>query len=376
MGMRRRVVINNDDFVFISCLDTIFRTKSICQIAGNLDYSIIYLPNFHIISAIKYHRFFYKTNAKVFFPTLKVRDIFSARRKLLRFNKKVDYSGNRGINLRVLQNVLAINAIYDEVVKRYLNDVGQATAKWLLEHEKYYFMPCVNNLHRQGIQCTMLQHGIFFKPSFNYIPLFCDKVLCCSEREKHIYMDNGVAENRIEIFGAPLQTLQFSDNTCRKRKHYDLLVMMTYVGESNVCVIRKVLLHIKANYQSVLVRMRPRSRKIDLGYLTNELRGMAISAPGVPIDDDILCCDKVVTFSEDANVEIAKYNKPFVFIWTEGVRDTSMGRCATENNFTEEIAKLMTREFYSTFSKEQYKVVLGETDLAVLRNRFEEYIKS
>ena len=36
----------------------------------------------------------------------------------------------------------------------------------------------------------------------------------------------------------------------------------------------------------------------------------------------------------------------------------------------------MTQDFYSTFSKEQYKEVLGETDVNVLRQKFEDYIRS
>ena len=53
-----------------------------------------------------------------------------------------------------------------------------------------------------------------------------------------------------------------------------------------------------------------------------------------------------------------------------------MGNCATADNYQEEIKNLMDQEFYSTFNKEQYNEILGETDVNVLRDRFVRYIKS
>ena len=376
-GLRQRVVLGNDDFVLVSCPDPVFRTESISLIAGELKYSIIYLPNFHVSSAIKYHQHFKKKGIKAFFPTIKPGQVLVAWRKMSQLNKQIEWSDIENTKKTIVQGVLSSFSIYDLVVKEYMNGTNSFEGKWLLEHDKFYFMAPVINLHQLDKQCTMLQHGIFFRPSFNFIPLFCDSVLCCSNREKFIYIENGVSEERIKVFGAPLQTLRQVNNGHQTEKHYDLLVMTTDIKEINVDLIREVLLYIKQNYNSVLVRMRPRSRKVDEAYLANELDGMTVSAPGIPIEEDISCCDKVVSFSEDANVEIAKMNKPFVVVWTEGERDPkSMGKCATRDNYKEEINKLMTQDFYSTFSKEQYKEVLGETDITVLKQRFKEYIQS
>ena len=85
------------------------------------------------------------------------------------------------------------------------------------------------------------------------------------------------------------------------------------------------------------------------------------------------------TFSEDANFEVAKLNKPFIYVhsWVGQNRELRHDLpYATEDNYKEEIQKLMTQDFYSTFSKEQYKEVLGETDVNVLRQKFEDYIRS
>ncbi len=269
-------------------------------------------------------------------------------------------------------------AIYDEVVRVYLHQMAGFQGKWIFEHDKYYFLSSVIDLHKEGKNCTMLQHGIFFRVSANYIPLFCDRVLCCSEREKRIYIDNGIDDSRITVFGAPLQTLQqSSESIISNSEQYELLLLMTEVKEINKEIMQKVLAYVKREYSNILVRMRPRSRENDISLLYDTLQGMTISPVGTPISDDILRCKKVVSFSEDANIEVAKFNKPFVYIWTEGEKDmTSMSNCGTEDNYMEEIKKLMSQLFYSTFDKEKYNEILGETDLNVLRTRFSEYIRS
>ena len=267
--------------------------------------------------------------------------------------------------------------IYDRVVKDYLKEADGFKGKWILEHDKYFFMPAVSNLRQIGKESTMLQHGVFFRKSHNYFPLFCDKVLCCSEREKRIYSENGLGEDRVIVLGAPLQTLQVSDVEKPTGRHYDLLVLVTEIKESNREITSQVLTFIKQNYKCVLVRMRPRSRKSDETLLGEALQGLTLSEDGTPITNDLISCDKVVSFSEDANVEVAKLHKPFIYVWNEGEQDLkSMGNCATAENYQDEIRKLMEQEFYSTFSKEQYNEVLGETDVDILKEKFVRYIKS
>ena len=59
MGLKRRIKTNkDDDFIFFSCPDPIFRTKTIGLITGDLKYYIIYLPNFRVPAALNYHKFF------------------------------------------------------------------------------------------------------------------------------------------------------------------------------------------------------------------------------------------------------------------------------------------------------------------------------
>ena len=377
MGLKRGVRLSKeDDFAFVSCPDPIFRTKTIGLIAGELKYGIIYLPTFHITAALKYHKFFKEKRIRAYFPTIRLRHVMAAKRKVSAFKNLCEDLGN-DIESQRLLSTLAMFLIYDGVVKDYLKEAEGFNGKWMMEHDKYYFMPAVSNLRQTGKESTMLQHGVFFRKSHNYFPLFCDKVLCCSEREKRIYSENGVSEERVTVFGAPLQTLQLSDAEKTTGRHYDMLVLMTEIKDANKEITSDVLGFIKQNYSSVLVRMRPRSRKSDEALLGDTLHGLTLSEEGTPIMDDLNSCDKVVSFSEDANVEVAKLHKPFIYVWNEGERDLkSMGNCATADNYKEEIKKLMEQEFYSTFSKEQYNEVLGETDVELLREKFVKYIKS
>lgn len=375
--LKRDVKIDGDeDFIFVSCSDTIFRTKTIGLIADGLKYHIIYLPNFHIKTAINYHLFFEARGISVFFPTIKVSQVLKAWKKVNKL-KSILGDNDKSVNRNKMISVLSSYAIYEQVVNTYLKQTESFVGKWILEHDKFYFNASVIKLHQANKICTMLQHGVFFKPSFNYIPLFCDKVLCCSEREKKIYMANSVIENRVIVFGAPLQTLQLEENATDKTEKYDLLIMLTIVKDENLEIIKDVLRHVKQNYNSVLVRLRPRSRKNDELLLAQELQGMTLNMEGSSIMEDLFQCKKVISFSEDANVEIAKTNKPFVYIWSgNGDRIMGLENCATIDNYADEIQKLMTQDFYSTFCKEKYNDILGETDVDVLKQRFYKYIKN
>ena len=377
MGLKRKVKLNNDDdFAFISCPDPIFRTKTINLIAGDLKYGIIYLPTFHISAALKYHKFFERNHIRAYFPTIKIRYVLEAKRRLSFFKKRCAGLDNN-IECQRLLSTLSMFLIYDGVVKEYLKEASSFNGKWILEHDKYYFMPAVSNIRQAGDESIMLQHGVFFRKSHNYFPLFCDKVLCCSEREKRIYAKNGVAKERVIVFGAPLQTLQFSDAGKDVTRHYEMLVLLTEIKESNKEIISSVLSFIKQNYDSVLIRLRPRSRKTDEALLGDVLHGFALSRSEKTIIEDINSCNKVVSFSEDANVEVAKLHKPFIFVWNEGEQDLkSMGNCATIGNYKEEINKLMNMTFYSTFSPEQYEEVIGVSDVAKLREKFLRFIKN
>lgn len=379
-GLKRTVSSNDDDFIFISCPDTVFRTKTIGQIAAELKYGVIYLPNFHIRSALKYNRFFKRKKNRIYFPTIHLKYVFGAIHKMSVFKKlcgKVD----RQPETRRLFSVMSSFFIYDYVVKDYLSRINNDFhGKWILEHDKFYFMSSVVNLHQRGQKCTMLQHGCFMEIDTDFMPLFCDQVLCCSNRERDTYINCGLSPENVITFGAPLQMLGTNDSfDVKTGKKHSLLILLTIANEESIEPMRAVLSFVKDNYQDVLVRMRPRSKKNDIRLLEKELRGLEISDNKSSLAEDIFYCDKVISFSEDANIEVTKHNKPFIYVhpWLGENRELRRDMpYATMENYRDEIKKLMENEFYSSFSKEQYKEIVGETDVNVLRQRFKDYIKS
>jgi len=89
IGLKRKVILTQeDDFAFVSCPDPIFRTKTIGLIAGDLKYGIIYLPTFHITAALKYHKFFKEQQIRAYFPTIKLRHVLDAKRKVKAFKPR------------------------------------------------------------------------------------------------------------------------------------------------------------------------------------------------------------------------------------------------------------------------------------------------
>ena len=109
-GLRRLVEIGDEDFLFVSCPDPIFRTKTISMIAGRLNYSIIYLPNYHILSALRYYKFFKENGTKVFFPTIRLRYVLKAKK---RFGDQFDEQKFRETNARVQENQQKRDALHE-----------------------------------------------------------------------------------------------------------------------------------------------------------------------------------------------------------------------------------------------------------------------
>jgi hypothetical protein len=373
-------LITDKEFVLVSCPDSVFRTKTIGCIAGSLSYSVIYLPNFHFFSALRYNKYFKKKRIEAFFPTIRLKEVVAAKRKMNQLKKCLNVS-KFGKEELIALGVIANFLIYDYVTKNILKNTSDFKGKWILEHDKFYFTPMVVNLHQMGKTCTMLQHGCFMEIDSDFFPLFCDKVLCCSERERNAYIDCGVNPFNVIVFGAPLQTLK-EDNKefLPSRKNcYELLILLTAVNDESIQSVKSVLSFVKDNYDSVLVRFRPRSKKKDEKLLKTELEGMKVSDGKSTLSEDIASCNKVISFSEDANVAVIEHNKPFIYVHSWLGENRTLRRdlpYATIDNYKEEIMKLMGQDFYSTFSKEQYRDIVGETDVEVLKKRFEDYIRN
>ena len=232
-SMKRKVRDAEYDFVLVSCPDNIFRTRNIDLLAGTLKYCIIYLPNFHIPASIRYHYFFKEKGIKAFFPTISFKHVWQAWWKIRRFEKECGIKTG-GFERKKMISVLLSYLIYNGVAKDFIMDLEYFHGKWILEHEKFYFLPVVANLRLLGKESTMLQHGLFFKPTTDFFPLLCDKVLCCSEREKDIYIKEGVSPDRVVVLGIPLQTITRERVEQNSKPDFQLLILLTLVDNRNV----------------------------------------------------------------------------------------------------------------------------------------------
>lgn len=116
----------------------------------------------------------------------------------------------------------------------------------------------------------------FFNPiTDDRLPLYVNKMICCSEREKSLYRDGGVDIKDIYVTGAPLQTLhakQFTDGPIK----YDLLVLLSDTIPR--CIERQIvcLKYINEHYRDkkTLLRFRPKSAAKDKKILLNILKGI------------------------------------------------------------------------------------------------------
>lgn len=374
-GLKQKYNLRGLDFVFISCPDTVFRTKTIDVIAHGLKYQVIYLPTFHIRAALDYHKFF-KGKVDAIFMTFSMGDVFYARKVMNKSQLIKDVKSKYPLeDYYSFWCQMFTYLVYDHFTKRRFGTVKVSETKWILEHQKFYFVPIVHLLKDKGIETVMLQHGSFFKPGFNYFPLYCDKALCCSEREKEVYVQSGVVPERVIVFGAPLQSINVFEKERREEATYDLLILPTMIKDNNKEIHKEVLLYVKEQYpqSKVLVRIRPRSRVDDMAFLNAYIEGFDISEEPALLTD-VLRAKKVITFSEDCTFCLLENKKPFIIVSQDEDKESMNGRLACRDNYKVEVQNLLSKDYYCTISKEDKDYLIGETDSHVLHERFLNYV--
>ena len=371
-GMKRNLDLNGLDFVFISCPDTIFRTRSIDIIAHGLKYQVVYLPSFHVRSAIQYHRYF-KGKVDAVFLLFSLGDVIRAHRIMAKslWMRKMKSSAPAEAYYSLWCQLFTY-LVYNQMVERRFGCVKKSKTKWLFEHQKFFFVPIVHLIKKKGIETVMLQHGCFFKPSYNYFPLYCDRVLCCSEREKAVYMKSGVSEGRITVFGAPLQSIEMRSLENQIPPCYDLLILPTLITDANVGIHIETIKYIRVRYRErkVLIRIRPRSKKSDLHYLSDNISAYDISPDGTTLQDDVLKAAKVISFSEDCTFSLLENRKPFIIISVDEDRGALGNKMVVRDSVVEEIDKLMMKDDYCPFSESDKLFLIGETNSLVLHEKF------
>lgn len=365
--------LDDEDFIMIACFDGFNRVKTLPLIAGKFKYKVYFLPTLTRPKQVRdFYNYYKNAEIDVFFGTfpnnvIKEYANFLKRNKILFSNIKCDEKDSEKI-LRYFMKRFAIYSIYaKEIFKQVSNE-----KLWIFEQDKHYFTPVINEFRKRGVMTVELQHGTFFNPmTDDRLPLYVDKMICCSEREKCLYRDGGADIKDIYVTGAPLQTLharKYADGPIK----YDLLVLLTVATPSRIERQVVTLKYINGHYKDkrILLRFRPKSAIQDKKILAEYVKGHIIST-GTSLIEDLCASDKVITFSEDAIFEIIQAKKPFIAIFNKsdlygGYLD---GLCYTTDEIEECLDTLFSKDF--TVDLDKYIRAFGETDLNVVKERFE-----
>ncbi len=368
--------VNDEDFVMIASFDGFNRVKTLPLIADKFKYKVFFLPTLTRPKQVRDFYSYYKSSEMdVYFGTfpghvIKEYSRFLKRNKKLLSAIKCEDEDNEKI-LRYFIKRFAIYSIYSkDIFKQASNE-----KLWIFEQDKHYFTPVINEFRKKGVMTVELQHGTFFNPTTDdRLPLYVDKMICCSERERCLYRDGGADINDVYVTGAPLQTLHTEKYTDGPIK-YDLLVLLTDAIPSRIERQVVTLKYINGHYKDkrILLRFRPKSAIQDKKILAEYVKGHIIST-GTSLMEDLCASDKVITFSEDAIFEIIQAKKPFIAIFNKsdlygGYLD---GLCYTTDEIEECLDTLFSKDF--TVDLDKYIRAFGETDLNVVKERFEKVL--
>lgn len=368
--------IDDEDFIMIASYDGYNRVKTLPLIAGKFKYKVFFLPT---ITRPKHVRDFYNyyKNAEMdvcfgTFPkhVIKEYSVFLKRNKKAFSEIKCEDKESEKI-IRYLMKRFAIYDIYAKDIFKHISN----EKLWIFEQDKFYFIPVINEFRKKGVMTVELQHGTFFNPMIDFrLPLYVDKMICCSEREKCLYRDGGVDVKDIYVTGAPLQTLHEKEDADGPSK-YDLLVLLTEAIPSLIEKQIVTLTYINEHYKDkrILIRFRPKSALRDKKILAEYVKGYNIST-GTSLMEDLCSAERVVTLSEDSIFSIIQAKKPFMAFVNKsdlygGYLD---GLCHT----TDEVEECMTELFSKDYSTDidKYIYAFGETDINVVKNRFEKVL--
>lgn len=372
-GMSKSFNPSGDDFVFVSCIDPVHRVKTLPLVAKDFKYTLFFLPTLTRPTVVKTYYKYYKEKSKekVYFGTFSWNDVTKYKR-FIKINARLinEIKCDNENDTKVLREYAKRFVLYRIYAERVFGGAN-SDKLWLFEHDKFFFIPVINYFRGKGVITTQLQHGTFFNPeNTTYFPLYSDKIICCSEREKGLYKETRVENKDIYILGAPLQTIGPKSRSNVEEK-YDLIVVLTDTAPKELKLQIKVLTYIKKNLKDkkVLLRLRPRSAATDKKNLTGYVDGFTLSE-GTSLSEDLCSASKVITFSLDSIYEIIRNDKIFVtFVDPSDIIDQSMnGICYTVDEMEACIKGLFEKPTKS--EQERYVSIFGETDLEKIRVRF------
>lgn len=368
---------DSDDFVFVTCPDPIHRVKTLPLVAKDFKYTKFFLPSTTRPTVVKHYYNYYKEkgNEKFVLGVFSNDDIRKYR-YFLQENKTIlkSIKCDNDEDTSALRYYIMRYALYSIYAKRMFADAANNTL-WLFEHDKFFFIPVINEFRKKNVLTVQMQHGTFFNPYTDvYIPLYTDKIICCSEREKYLYKEGGVDEKDIYVTGAPLQTI--GSNKLDVEEKYDIAVLLTETDTSTTLSLQQTALkYLGDNYTDIkiLLRFRPRSKEKDKLNLAEFTYGFDISE-STSLMEDICSARKVISFSEDAIFEVIRAGRRFVcFVEPSRLYGHYLdGVCYTVDQLEISIKKLI--EENTNDVKEKYLFIYGETDIDALRQNFNKAI--
>lgn len=376
-GMSQMFEMKDQDFVLLACADSVNRVKTLPLIVKSFNYSVLFLPTLtRPLSVRNFYKYYKeKHTMDVFFGTFS-REVVAEYRRFIRKNKSVfnEVKCEDEDSAKILLYVMKRFALYSIYAKHIL-EKSKKGVLWLFEHDKFYFIPVINEFRKLHVMTSQMLHGTFFNPlTARYIPIYTDRMICSSEREKRIFEEFKEDGNHIYVTGAPLQTLREKKSVEVPLK-YDMLILMTATLSHLIEKQKKALTYINEHFsdQKILARFRPASAETDKANLAEYTKGYAISE-GTSLMEDLCSAKKVVTFSEDTIFEILRAEKPFVAIVN---KDDMYGNyldgiCCTTENMGSCLKELFMTEELHDMSK--YLRAFGETDPEKIKGKFEKVI--
>lgn len=378
-GFNEKLDLDGNDFVFITCFDPVHRVKTLPLIAKGYKYTKFFLPTTTRPTVVRDYCEYYKekTDETVFFGLFNLADIRQYC-NFLRKNKKIlnEIQCDSVEDAEVLRYHIKRFALYSIYAQRVFGNVTNDKI-WVFEHDKFFFIPVINEFRKKNVATVQMQHGTFFNPKKAvYLPLYTDKIICSSEREKELYVESGVREQDVYIAGAPLQTIggKIESSICEK---YDLLVLLTITQGDLIEIQKKTLNYINQHYKEkkVLLRFRPRSKERDRKILEDYLGNHDISN-GTSLIEDVKSAKKILTFSMDAIFGIIQTDKVFVAIVS---REEMYGHYLDGICYTTDNLDISMRNLFETTTdeaKNKYLSVFGETKVENIKKNFYGIIES
>lgn len=369
----------DEDFIFVSCIDPVHRIKTLPIIAQDFKYSIFFLPTVTRFGALKkYISYYHERNGRVLFDVFSKEDV-KEYSVFLKTNKRLINSVkcSNKYDTQQMKYQICRFALYGINAKRVFRN-AEKRIMWIFEHDKFFFIPVINVFRKKRILTIQLQHGTFFDPrTAPYIPMYSDKVLCCSEREKDIYVECGEKEDDIYVVGAPLQGVSKGVLKAVEEK-YDIVVLLTATSLEELKNMQIECLNYINEYlnsMKILLRFRPRSIEPDKEVL-NPFIGICDVSEGTSLAEDISNSRRVINFSMDAAFEAIRAEKAFItFVREEELYGHYLdGVCYSIDQLEDGIKALLE----STGSKQSrlYLEKFGETNVDKIRGNFNRAINS